>query len=85
MSFSCNCNHICLHLEKKNQEWVNEYRQTAGKNPVFTSCRMWADRMAQVNGNAALNFIQINRYVLKENESIDLAVYRPFLCHCFLI
>lgn len=34
---------------------MDEYRQTAAKNPIFTSCRMWADRMAQVNGIAAFN------------------------------
>lgn len=60
MSFSpkpCNYNHVCLHLEKTG---MGEYRQTAGKNPIFTSCHMWADRMAQVNGNAAFNGTELH-------------------------
>lgn len=50
--------------------------------PVICGLTEW-HRLMETQLLMALNFIKINRFVLKENESIDLAVYRPFLCHRF--
>lgn len=46
--------------------------------PVVCGLTEW-HRLMESQLLMVLNFIKINRFVLKENESID------FLCHCFLI